>query len=87
MTNRDNEDIHGMRKVKKVEYIVSVEKQEDADEIERTYSCERLILCKDCMRYQPINEKSHLGDCPYRRDVIRDDSYCEKGEPKAGEQE
>lgn len=35
-----------------MEYIVSVEKQEDADEIERTYSCERLIRCKDC-KFRP----------------------------------
>ena len=30
------------------EYIVSVERQEDADEIERTYACQKLVRCSDC---------------------------------------
>lgn len=46
-----------------------------------------VVRCKDCIRYQPLSEKSHLGNCPYRFDVIREDGYCEKGEPKDGEQE
>ena len=30
------------------EFIVSVVKQEDIDEIERTYACQELVRCKDC---------------------------------------
>lgn len=65
------------------EYIVSVEKQEDADEIERTYACEKLIRCKDCKKKDEI-------ECPLHRvledgtvySTVKSDFYCGYGEPK-----
>ena len=70
-----------------MEYIVSVEKKEDADEIERTYSCERLVRCKDCKYWEhtPNNTTSFWKPC----DEIKTEPhyYCWCGVAKDGEQE
>lgn len=66
-----------------MEYIVSVEKQEDADEIERTYSCERLIRCKDCQM-----RKNNICHNPNTFGAIVTGMYfCADAVPKAGEKE
>lgn len=55
------------------EYIVSVEKKEDAEAIERTYACEELIRCKDCLWYE-IYELKKDGTDDHRYNP----SFCER---------
>ena len=64
------------------EYIVSVEKQEDADEIERTYACKKLVRCWDCKHGQ---EYGNGTQCEFDGYTYSDDHFCSDGEPKEGD--
>ena len=43
------------------EFIVSVVKQEDIDEIERTYACQKIIRCERCCHWKPEHIKLNDG--------------------------
>ena len=65
-----------------MDYIVSVEKQEDAEEIERTYACEGFYRCRDCRNYNGLMEQ-----CIVDGSFCDPTAYCCNVEPKDGEQE
>ena len=61
--------------IRMAEYIVSVEKQEDVDEIERTYAYKKLVRCKDC-RYRPEVKKIKVFGRIKEIPVFPEDSIC-----------
>ena len=67
------------------EYIVSVEKKEDAEEIERICVCDELIRCKDCIHWDntiPVStvtpEYYKCLRIPYYSTTAN--GYCDKAE-------